>query len=58
MDQIIEKFGIDWKIFTAEIVNFLLLLAILSYFFYKKIFSVIEERQNKINEGFLWLSLR
>lgn len=51
MDQIIEKFGIDWKIFTAEIVNFLVLLTILSLVFYKKIFSVIEERQKKIDEG-------
>ncbi|HIP21853.1 MAG TPA: ATP F0F1 synthase subunit B, partial [Candidatus Pacebacteria bacterium] len=32
---------------TAEIVNFLVLLAILSFVFYRKIFSVIEERQNK-----------
>jgi len=36
---------------TAEIVNFLVLLAILSFVFYRKIFSVIEERQNKINDG-------
>jgi len=51
MDQIIEKFGIDWKIFSAEIVNFLIVVFILGYFFYKKIFSVIEERQKKIDEG-------
>jgi len=49
--EFIEKFGIDWKILTAEIVNFLVLLAILSFVFYRKIFSVIEERQNKINDG-------
>ena len=51
MDQIIDKFGIDWKIFSAEILNFLILLAILSLVFYKKIFSIIEERQKKIDEG-------
>ena len=51
MDQIINKFGIDWKIFSAEILNFLILLAFLSLVFYKKIFSVIEERQKKIDEG-------
>ena len=51
MQEIINKFGIDWKIFSAEIVNFLVLLAILSLVFYKKIFSIVEERQKKINEG-------
>ena len=51
MNQIIDKFGIDWKIFSAEIVNILALIAILSYFLYKKIFIIIEERQKKIDEG-------
>lgn len=51
MDQIVESFGIDWKIFTAEIVNFLLVLSILYFFVFKKITDLLDKRSQKIKEG-------
>lgn len=51
MDEIINSFGLNWKIFTAEIVNFLIILFILYYFLFRKVFANLEKRQNIIKEG-------
>lgn len=51
MEQIINSFGIDPKIFLAEIVNFLIVLGILYYFVFRKISVLLEERSKTIEEG-------
>lgn len=51
MNEIINSFGIDWKIFSAEIVNFLFIIGILYFFVFKKIFLKLEERRDIISKG-------
>ena len=51
MQEIINSFGIDWKIFTAEIVNFLILIIILYFFVFKKIFVNLDKRKKIIADG-------
>ena len=51
MGEIINSFGLDWKIFTAEIVNFSVILALLYFFVFKKIFTQLEARKKIIEKG-------
>ena len=51
MDQIIEAFGINWKLIVVQLVNFGILLAALSYFLYKPVMRMLEERGQKIAQG-------
>ena len=50
MEQLITSFGINPKIFLAEIVNFLVVLGVL-YFVFKKITQVLDERSAIIQSG-------
>lgn len=51
MEQIIESFGIDWRLFLAETVNFLIVLSILYWFVFRKISSLLDERNKTIADG-------
>ncbi len=51
MEQIIEVFGIDWKILIVQMVNFGILLAILWYFLYTPVLNLIEKRRGQIIQG-------
>jgi len=51
MNQLLAVFGVNWKLLLAQGINFALLLAILSYFLYKPILRIIDERREKIAEG-------
>lgn len=51
MEIIIETFGIDWKILLVQIANFAILLGVLSYFLYKPITRLIEQRRAQIIQG-------
>src|SRR3989344_5366875 len=51
MSELFDAFGIDWRLLVIQAVNFGLLLAALTYFLYKPILSIIDERQRKIAEG-------
>lgn len=51
MEQIIDVFGIDWKILLVQIVNFTLLLGVLWYFLYKPLTTLIENRRAQIIKG-------
>ena len=51
MQEIINSFGIDWKIFSAEIVNFLVIVGILYFFVFKKIFMTLDKRRSIISDG-------
>lgn len=51
MNEIIDSFGLDWKIFTGEIVNFIIVLFILYYFLFRKVFANLKKRQNIIKDG-------
>ncbi|MEP7162321.1 MAG: F0F1 ATP synthase subunit B [Candidatus Moraniibacteriota bacterium] len=47
----LANLGIDWKLFVAQAVNFLILLFILKKFAYKPILGLLDERSQKIEKG-------
>ena len=49
--NIINLFGLETKLFIAQIINFAILLFILKKFLYKPIAKIFEERQAKIKQG-------
>jgi F-type H+-transporting ATPase subunit b len=51
MEEITKVFGIDWRLFIIQAINFGLVVFLLSKFLYKPILNVIEERRNIITKG-------
>jgi len=51
MNAFISQFGIDWKLFVSQLINFLLILLVLSFFVYKPVIKIIKDRNRKIKEG-------
>lgn len=51
MEQIVNVFGIDWKVLTVQVVNFAVLLGLLWYFLYRPMLTLIEKRRTQIIEG-------
>lgn len=51
MSELFAAFGINWKLLLVQAVNFALLLSALTYFLYKPILRIIDDRQKKIAEG-------
>lgn len=51
MGELLATFGVNWKLLLIQAINFGLLLSILTYFLYKPILRIIDERQRKIAEG-------
>ncbi len=51
MEQVFHVFGIDWKLLLINALNFGLLLAALTYFLYKPMMRMLEERRDKIAQG-------
>src|SRR3989338_4303860 len=51
MSDLFAAFGVNWKLLLIQAVNFGLLLAALSYFLYKPILKIIDERREKIAES-------
>lgn len=51
MNELFAAFGVNWKLLLIQAVNFGLLLAALSYFLYKPILRIIDQRREKVAEG-------
>lgn len=51
MSEILTSFGIDGKLFLAQLINFGLLLLVLWKFAYKPLLKMMEERTEKIESG-------
>lgn len=51
LTNILNLFGLETKLFIAQIVNFAILLYILKKFLYKPIAQTLQERQAKIKQG-------
>jgi F-type H+-transporting ATPase subunit b len=51
MEQIIEVFGIDWRLIAVQMLNFGVLLFILSHVLYKPMVRLIEHRRAQILQG-------
>jgi F-type H+-transporting ATPase subunit b len=51
MSALFAAFGIDWRLLVIQAINFGLLLTALTYFLYKPILGIIDERQKKVADG-------
>lgn len=51
MGALFSAFGVDWQLLLVQLVNFALLLAALTYFLYKPVLRIIDERREKVAEG-------
>jgi len=51
MEQLIHAFGIDVRLIVVQIINFVVLLAALSYFLYKPVLKLLNDREEKIKQG-------
>lgn len=49
--EIIEVFGVHWKLLAAQAVNFGIALFVLYRFVYTPIWKILDERQKKIAKG-------
>ncbi|OGJ58127.1 hypothetical protein A3H22_00160 [Candidatus Peribacteria bacterium RIFCSPLOWO2_12_FULL_55_15] len=49
--ELLTKLGVDWKLLLAQIVNFTILLAVLSLFVYRPLLRVIDERRERIRKA-------
>jgi F-type H+-transporting ATPase subunit b len=51
MEQLIDAFGIDVRLIIIQVFNFGLLMAVLTYFLYKPLLKMLNEREAKIAQG-------
>ena len=51
MSELFAAFGVNWKLLLVQAVNFGLLLSALTYFLYKPVLRMIDERREKVAEG-------
>jgi len=51
MSALLGAFGINWHLLVIQAVNFVLLLSALTYFLYKPILRIIDERRRMIADG-------
>lgn len=51
MSELFHQLGIDWKLLLSQGVNFMILLSVLTYFLWKPLIKIIEERRKKIELG-------
>jgi F-type H+-transporting ATPase subunit b len=49
--SLFTQLGIDWKLLLSQVVNFAILLAVLTQFVYKPLLKVIKKRNERIQEG-------
>jgi len=50
-NELLLQLGINWKLFLSQAFNFAILLAALTFFVYKPLMKIIDERAKKIKEG-------
>ena len=51
MQEFVTHFGIDWKLFLAQIVNFSVILFVLRKFAYQPILKMLRDRRDTIVQG-------
>lgn len=51
MEQLLHAFGIDGRLIIIQIINFVVLASLLSYFLYKPLLKILNEREEKIKQG-------
>jgi F-type H+-transporting ATPase subunit b len=51
MEQLFTTFGVNWKLLVIQAVNFTVLLTALSYFLYRPLMKVLDDRKATIAKG-------
>ncbi|MDB5244765.1 MAG: atpF [Parcubacteria group bacterium] len=51
MQQLLSAFGIDWHLLIAQAVNFAIVLVALTYFLYKPVLNVMQQRKEVVAKG-------
>ncbi len=51
MIELVEKFGVDWKILIAQAINFLVVLIVLRKFVYRPVMGMLNKRREDIEHG-------
>ena len=51
MGALITTFGVDWRSLGLEVVNFAILVAVLTWLLYKPVLKMVKERQQVIAKG-------
>lgn len=49
--ELLAKLGIDWRLLIAQIVNFTILLTVLTFFVYNPLLRLIDERRERIRKS-------
>src|SRR3989338_6525968 len=49
--ELLTKLGIDYRLLIAQLINFVILLAVLYRFLYKPVLKLLHERSTKIEDG-------
>ncbi|MBI1934655.1 F0F1 ATP synthase subunit B [Candidatus Peregrinibacteria bacterium] len=49
--ELLAKLGVDWRLLIAQIVNFTILLSVLTLFVYRPLLRVIDERRERIRKS-------
>lgn len=50
MHQILEALGIDWHLILTQFIGFIILLFLLNRFVFKRVFGILDERQQNIKQ--------
>jgi len=51
MENLIETFHIDWRLFIAQLINFIIVFSVLYWFAFKPLAKVMAERSDKISKS-------
>lgn len=51
MEQLLEKLGINWGLLIAQIVNFMIVLGLLSYFVYRPFLNLLDARRERVRKA-------
>jgi F-type H+-transporting ATPase subunit b len=51
MNELLEQLGINGGLFLSQMVNFFILLGVLTFFVYKPVIKILHERSHKIKVG-------
>jgi F-type H+-transporting ATPase subunit b len=49
--DIARTFGVDWQHLVAQIISFCIVCALLYFFAYKRVLTMLEQRRERISEG-------
>ncbi len=51
MEQLLGKLGVNWNLLLAQVINFMLVLGVLSYFIYRPFLDLLDKRRARIQKA-------